>query len=320
MKFGEVEIYILSDGTHTQDGGPMFEYFPRDIWSNYVVNGRTPYKPDEHNNIQMASNCLLIRHPKGNVLVETGVHDKTASYAKYHNVVKSPSLIDSLKAVGLNPEDISLVVNTHLHPDHVGWNTRYVDGKLRPTFSNAKYVIQKSEFKLATNAGYELKNDYFNVKQDAQPLEEFGCLELVIGEKEILPGIFVVPTPGHTAGHQSVIIKAEGKNLTFTDHLKKMLGLLQLRKLNPSKDTMFYAADASPFVFHHEKPRCKMSFDALGRDVCFQTKKELVYDLGAENKWFAYFYHDVALTIGRMEKTIGTKGDAEYKVVRADMK
>ncbi len=288
MKFGDMELQILSDGVHTEDGGAIFGYFPKDIWANYRVGGRTPYMTDEHNNIPQAANCLLIRHPEGNVLVETGLHDKTANYVKYHNIVKNPSLIESMDIAGVKPSDIDIVINSHLNPDHAGWNTRYIDGKLKPTFGNAKYVIQEKEWKTAIEPGFELKNDYFSVETDALPLEESGSIELVNGEKEVLPGIFVVPTPGHTAGHQSVIIKAER--------------------------TMLYAADMAALVLHQEKPRCKMAVDVLSREECWETKKKLLYDKAAENVWFTYFYHEISFYIGIIHKITNAKGEMEGKV------
>ncbi len=289
MKFGDMELHVLSDGTHTEDGGGIFEYFPKDIWSNYKVGNRTPYKTDEHNNILQAANCLLIKHPQGNVLVETGIHDKTPNYVKYHNIVKKPSLIESMGWAGIRPSDIDIVINSHLNPDHVGWNTIYADGILKPAFENANYIIQKKEFETAINPGFELKNDYFSVESDILPLEESGSLELVNGEKEVLPGIFVKPTPGHTAGHQSVIVKAQ-------------------------EHTVLYAADVAALVMHQEKPRCKMAFDALGREDCWKTKKELLYDLAAEKGWFTYFYHEISFSMGIINRVAGARGEAEYKV------
>jgi hypothetical protein len=102
MKFEDMELQILSDGIHTEDGGVIFGYFPKDIWTNYKIDGKTPYKTDEHNNILQAANCLLIKHPQGNVLVETGLHDKTSNYVKHHKIAKNPSLIDSMNIAGLN--------------------------------------------------------------------------------------------------------------------------------------------------------------------------------------------------------------------------
>ncbi len=292
MKFGDVELQILSDGTHTEDGGVIFGYFPKDIWTNYNIDGKTPYKTDEYNNILQAANCLLIRHAQGNVLVETGLHDKTPNYVKHHNIVKNPSLIESMSIAGVKPLDVDIVINSHLNPDHAGWNTRYIDGKLMPTFENAKYVIQKKEWKTAIDPGFELKNDYFSVEKDVLPLEKSGNLELVDGEKEVLPGIFVVPTPGHTAGHQSIIIKAER--------------------------TMLYAADMAALVMHQEKPRCRMAVDVLGREDCWTTKKKLLYDKASENGWYTYFYHEISFSIGIINKITNSKGELEGKVKKAE--
>ena len=293
MKFGDMELQILSDGIHTEDGGVIFGYFPKDIWTNYNIDGKKPYKTDEYNNILQAANCLLIKHPGGNVLVETGLHDKTPNYVKHHNIVKNPSLIESMNIAGVKPFDVDIVINSHLNPDHAGWNTRYIDGKLKPTFENAKYVIQKKEWKTATDPGFELKNDYFSVEKDVLPLEESGSLELVDGEKEVLPGIFVLPTPGHTAGHQSVIIKAER--------------------------TMLYAADMAALVMHQEKPRCRMAVDVLGREDCWETKKKLRYDKASENGWYTYFYHEISFSIGIINKITNAKGEMEGKVEKAEI-
>ena len=293
MKFGDMELYILSDGTLTEDGGGIFEYYPKNIWASYEVDGMTPYRTDEHNNILAAANCLLIRHPEGNVLVETGVHDKTLNYVKYHNIVKNPSLMESMKSAGFKPSDIDIVINSHLNPDHVGWNTVIEDGRLKPTFENAKYVIQKKEFRKAMDPGFELKNDYFSAEEDVLPLEGSGSLETVNGKKEILPGISVIPTPGHTSGHQSVMIRAER--------------------------TMLYAADMAALVMHQEKPRCKMAFDALGREECWRTKKKLLYDRAAENSWYTYFYHETSFSVGIIHKITNTRGEMEGRVEKVEI-
>ncbi len=188
----------------------------------------------------------------------------------------------------VKPSDIDIVINSHLNPDHAGWNTRYIDGKLKPTFENAKYVIQEKEWKNAIDTGFELKNDYFSVETDVLPLEESGKLELVNGEKELLPGIFVVPTPGHTGGHQSVIIKEER--------------------------TMLYTADMAALVLHLEKPRCKMAVDVLSREECWETKKKLLYDKAAGYGWYTYFYHEISLSIGIIHKITNARGEMEGKV------
>ena len=139
MKLGGLEIHLLSDGPFLLDGGAMFGVIPKPLWEKQAP-------PDQRNRIRLTMNCLLVRTAGQWVLIEAGAGDKLdAKRRDIFGLGGPPRLLDRIAATGVKPEDISLVLNTHLHFDHCGWNTRLVDGRLVPTFPNARYALQRSE-------------------------------------------------------------------------------------------------------------------------------------------------------------------------------
>ena len=134
---GDFELTILSDGNYRLDGGAMFGVVPKVMWEKRI-------SPDENNNILMGLNSLLIRTGRHNVLVETGIGSKLSekSQSIYGN---QALLLKNFEAAGISPDEIDIVINTHLHFDHCGWNTYYKDGKPVPTFPRATYYAQEGE-------------------------------------------------------------------------------------------------------------------------------------------------------------------------------
>jgi len=172
---------------------------------------------DALNRIKLGLNCLLIQTPGKKVLVDTGVGKKLdVKFKEIYKVERDTSLIESLGKLGVQPEDIDFVINTHLHFDHCGGNTIEQDGHYIPTFPHAQYVIQRQEWHDATNTNERTKASY--VRENFLPVEASGQLLLVDGDNELLPGISVVVTNGHTRGHQSVIIESmDNKAIYFGD-------------------------------------------------------------------------------------------------------
>lgn len=256
MKFGKFEFSMVSDGTFWLDGGAMFGIVPKVLW-----NKTNP--ADELNRIELKLNCLLIQTPEKNVLVDTGIGEKLDDKFKgIYRVERDFGLITSLEKNGLKPEDIDFVINTHLHFDHCGGNTIKKDGKFVPTFSNAKYIIQKQEWHDATQSNERTKASY--LKENFIPIEETGQLILVDGEHEIIPGIKVIATNGHTQGHQSVLLESEGKKA-------------------------LYLGDLIPTTSHVKIPYI-MGYDLYPLDV--MEKKEEVLRQAIEEKWLLIFEHD----------------------------
>jgi glyoxylase-like metal-dependent hydrolase (beta-lactamase superfamily II) len=207
MKLGDIEFHILSDGQFRLDGGAMFGVVPRPLWEK-----RMP--PDERNRITLGMNCLLIRSAGKWVLVETGAGDKwDAKQRDIFAIGGPPRLPDQLHARGVKPEQIDIVINTHLHFDHCGWNTRIVDGKARPTFPNARYVVHRGELEHAKQPTERDRASY--LPDNFRPVEESGQWWLLEGDREVAPGVEVVRLPGHTRDMQGVRISSGGQTAIF---------------------------------------------------------------------------------------------------------
>src|SRR5215471_15125005 len=143
MKLGEFDVWILSDGTFALDGGQVFGVVPKVLWEKELA-------PDARNRVRMGLNCLLVRTGKQNILVETGIGARyDAKFAGIYDVQKPVTLVDQLRGLGLAPEDIDIVINTHLHFDHCGWNARRDGARLVPTFPRARYTVQRAEWEHA---------------------------------------------------------------------------------------------------------------------------------------------------------------------------
>ena len=220
MKLGDTELHIISDGNFKLDGGAMFGVVPKALWHRLEP-------ADDNNQIQMGLNCLLIVRGEQRILVDTGIGNKhDAKFAKIYGVQQRRNLLDNLQAKGFEPADITHVIMTHMHFDHIGWNTRYDDdGKLAPTFENATYFAQKGEFQTANNPDPRSRASY--LPENWQPVERTGQLELLDGTCEVLPGIESIVTGGHTAFHTIVKLTTAGGVAVFladlvptTSHLK----------------------------------------------------------------------------------------------------
>ncbi len=201
-------IHLLSDGVSYWDGGGAFGLVPRPKWMKLLP-------PDELNRVPQELRCALIQTSGQNILVDCGVGDKPNDVIATQYEVRRPHghLLDDLARHGLTPGDIHAVILTHLHGDHAGWATRILgtpgDDPLNcaPTFPNARYYVQRQEYHDATHTNERTRNTYFPVNY--LPLMRAGVLTLLDGEAEIALGVRAVPTPGHTAGHQSVVVESE---------------------------------------------------------------------------------------------------------------
>jgi glyoxylase-like metal-dependent hydrolase (beta-lactamase superfamily II) len=200
----EITIHLLSDGISYWDGGGAFGLVPRIKWMKLLP-------PDEFNRVPQDLRSVLIRAAGKNILVDCGVGAKPNDVIATQYEVRRPQghLLDDLARHGLRPDDIDIVIFTHLHGDHSGWATECIEGDVGcvyvPTFANARYYVQRQEYVDATRPNERTRNTYFG--ENFVPLMENGVLELLDGPADIVPGVRAVPTPGHTAGHQSVIVE-----------------------------------------------------------------------------------------------------------------
>ena len=199
MALGDFELSVLSDGTYPLDGGAFFGVIPKILWSKRV-------EADERNYVTAGLNSLLIRTGKHTVLVETGMGNKLSDRMKkfYGQPAK---LLENLSAAGIAPEDIDIVINSHLHFDHCGWNTlRDRNGKIVPTFPRAKYYAPEGEWQYARRPSERDAISYISENYD--PLVNSGQMTLLKGAEEIVPGISVKTFPGHTAHMQAILVQA----------------------------------------------------------------------------------------------------------------
>ena len=208
LTLGQFTVHALRDGFFALDGGAMFGVVPKPIWEKI-------FPADEWNRISFGLNCLLVETPTAKILVDTGIGTLIPEkFLQYYGVDQRPNLIEALIGLGVAPEDINYVINTHLHFDHCGWNTRENEnGDVVPTFAKAKYIVQKGEWEYGLKPVYRDQVSYF--RQTFAPLKDHGLLRLVDGEDLITAGISVILTPGHTAHHQSIIVESNGKKLAF---------------------------------------------------------------------------------------------------------
>ena len=204
MRLGSSELQVVSDGAMRMDGGAMFGVVPKAVWSRR-------HTPDRKNRILVGLNCLLIRHGEKTVLVDAGAGTKFDRQTRAIYGMRAGRLVANLARHGVGPGDIDLVVLTHLHFDHVGGCTRYRRGAAEavPVFPGATHLAQRAEWDEATHTNERTRTAY-NV-DDFAPLEESGQLELLDGDAELLPGLWVRHTGGHTAGHQLVYLESDGE-------------------------------------------------------------------------------------------------------------
>jgi len=206
---GDFELTIVSDGTYFLDGGAFFGVVPKTMWSKKVT-------PDEQNRLDAGLNSLLVRTGGKNIFIETGIGNKLSE--KMVHIYKQPAkLLDNLHAAGVAPEDIDIVINTHLHFDHCGWNTVRHDGKISPTFPRAKYYAPEGEWQYARHPSERDAISFISANYD--PLVESGQMTLLRGGEEILPGISVKTFPGHTAHMQAVIVRSGGLTACYISDL-----------------------------------------------------------------------------------------------------
>lgn len=207
-RVGDAEVYRLSDGTFRLDGGAMFGVVPRALWAEVSP-------PDEENRILLRAAPLLIRHLGQNVLVDTGMYDGGGDkFDAMYAVQRDSTVFAGLSAAGLAPEDIDVVICSHLHFDHIGRN---VDALGQPTFPRARYVVQKQELHDAEHPHERSRASY--IPETFMPIKEAGLFEVVEGEAELLPGLSVLPLPGHNLGQQGAVLRSGGETLVFTADL-----------------------------------------------------------------------------------------------------
>ena len=207
MHFGDIEVLPMHGGTFYLDGGAMFGVAPKTLWEKKAA-------ADERNRVRLAANSLLLRANGRTILVETGNGTKwDAKLRNIYGIEEGDPLKDALERAGVTPEKVDMVINTHLHFDHAGGNTRTVNGRDVPSFPNAQYVVQRGELEHAMNPSERDRASYFADR--IVPVTEAGQWQLVDGDVRIVPGVSVVRIPGHNADIQAVKISGSGRTVIF---------------------------------------------------------------------------------------------------------
>lgn len=209
MKLGDFEIHPLSDGTFALDGGQMFGVVPKMLWEKKIPS-------DSRNRLKLGLNGILVRTGRENVVIETGIGDKfDRKFADIYAVDHSTNLLDELARHGLKPAEVDVVINSHLHFDHCGWNTRREGGRTVPTFTRATYYVQRGEWQHALAPTERDRASY--VEEFFRPAESQTVF--LEGDQEILPGIRVQVAAGHTRDLQVVWIESRGERACFLSDL-----------------------------------------------------------------------------------------------------
>lgn len=255
MKLGDLEFHVLVDGHVRLDGGAMFGVIPKPMWEKKVP-------ADPRNRITLAMNCLLILASGKRILVETGAGEKFGARFREIYALEGPNLIPQLRGYSLKPEDIDIVVNTHLHFDHCSGNTRIENGKAVPTFPNARYIVHKDEFEHAKNPTERDRASYF--PDNFIPMETSGQWQFGGDEVDVAPGVHLISVPGHIANMYCVKLEGGGK-------------------------TAFLFADLVPMTAHLGYPWI-MGYDLYPMKT-LENKKKWIPKVGREG-WLALFSHD----------------------------
>lgn len=272
ITLGSFELTAFSDGTYPLDGGAFFGVVPKVMWSRKMES-------DDKNYVTAGLNSLLIRTGKETVLVETGMGNKLSErMRKFYS--QPAKLLDSLAEGGVAPDDIDIVINSHLHFDHCGWNTvRDASGKIIPTFPRAKYYAPEGEWQYARKPSERDAISY--IPENYDPLVASGQMTLLKGGEEIVPGISVETFRGHTAHMQGILVQSQRKTACYisdlmptTAHIDLTWGMsFDLYPLDTIESKKRYYAQAIPeqwlTVFTHDPktPWAYIEKDGLGKMV-----------------------------------------------------
>ncbi|GAX62034.1 Zn-dependent hydrolases, including glyoxylases [Candidatus Scalindua japonica] len=268
MKIGNYELHSLETGRFALDGGAMFGIVPKVIWSKL-------HPPDDQNRVEMALRSLLIIDDKRKILVDTGIGTKLSENDKeiYKLDQTEYNLEASLEKYDLETKDITDVVLTHLHLDHVGGATYLNGNKHKLTFPNASHYVQKTHHEWASKPSEKDKGSF--ITEDFKTIEGEGKLRLVDGYAMILPNIDVIIYDGHTTGQQVI-------------------------KISDGINTLVCCGDVIPFTSHIRIPYIA-SYDI--NPITSSEDKEKLLSRASNGDWTLFFVHDPVTEAVKVEKS-----------------
>jgi glyoxylase-like metal-dependent hydrolase (beta-lactamase superfamily II) len=266
---GRFKLHVIEAGMQRLDGGAMFGVVPKPLWAQRIP-------ADERNRIPLALRCLLVETPDALVLIDNGVgnkeNDRFRDIYGIENAGEPSRLEDGLRAAGFEPDDVDIMLDTHLHFDHAGGNTFIdEDGQIQLSFPRARYLVQWGEWEFAHLRNERIQASY--LPHNFDPVHAAGKFEFLEGDQPVIPGISVLRTPGHTPYHQSVLIQSED-------------------------ETAIFLADVVPTSAHVPLPWI-MAYDVEPL-VTLESKRALWSRARAEN-WLLVFEHDPVVAWGRLD-------------------
>jgi glyoxylase-like metal-dependent hydrolase (beta-lactamase superfamily II) len=274
-QLGDLRIHALHAGMQHLDGGAMFGVVPKPLWEKRIP-------ADARNRIPLAMRCLLVETPDALVLIDNGAgHKENEKFIDIYGIDNSSSdparwptrLEEALAQAGFSPDDVDIMIDTHLHFDHAGGNTRRTaDGDVALSFPRARYIVRRGEWEWAHLRNERIAASYLPDNFDS--VHRAGHIDLVDDDVEVVPGIQLYRTPGHTPHHQSVLVRSRG-------------------------ETACFLADVMPTSAHLPLPWI-MGYDVEPL-ITLETKRQLL-GRAREEEWLLVFEHDPTVAWGRLER------------------
>lgn len=267
VQIGEWRIDILNGGRFVMDGGILFGVVPKRLWSMARA-------PDELNRLQCACNCLLMRNGRETVLIDAGYGGKQSPLdRRFYLLEEGEPLLADLRRVGVRPEEIDILALSHLHWDHLGGASRRDEaGNLTLAFPRARHLVGRIEWDDATSGAPELIGTY--AEQNVDPVRNLAHLEMMDHGDEILPGVEVVVTGGHTRGHIAFVIRSQG-------------------------ETGIFISDLCPSAYHLH-PFWNLAYDLYPLDT--RREKARLLGLAADENWTVFWTHDPRFGASRIAR------------------
>jgi glyoxylase-like metal-dependent hydrolase (beta-lactamase superfamily II) len=273
MKIGDLQIDLVSDGWVSVDAGGPFGLVPRSLYQKYL-------SPDGDNRVPLALTSLLIRSQRKTILVETGIGDKlsTSDQEGWRLSRVNGGLVDNLADLGVGHEEVDIVINTHLHSDHCGGNTQVKDAEYVPTFPNAEYWVQRMEWADASHPDARTRGTYH--AENFAPLMKEDRLKLLHGDTQVTDHVRCVVTPGHTRGHQSVVLQ-EGDWQGF------------------------FPADMATLAVHFARTSWLTSYDVYPLENLKSNRRWQKWAI--ESQAWIFFVHETQLPVARLIERDGKR-------------
>ncbi len=269
FKVGDFEIHLIQESIMNVDGGGAFGLVPRQLWTRYIT-------PNDDNIIPMCQTCLYVKANGQHIIVDTGFGSKISKkLRRIYRIEADGGLLRALMQLGLTPEDIDLVIDTHLHCDHSGGNTSLdEDGNLVATFPNAEYVVQGGEYEDAMRPNERTAATYF--PENYELLVKSGQMRLLDGDTQIAEGITGIVTPGHTPYHMSIRFENNGEHAAFL-------------------------CDLATFAVHFERLAWMTAYDV--EPLRTLETKRIWQRWAIEQDAIVIFPHDIARPMGRLRES-----------------